>query len=300
MTRDDTGATRLPVGHSARRRNSRGWYLLIGVASAIVLSGAIFWGFREMRNGASRNETRQRFLELAVDLVCYSEQFGRLPCPVRRESVGRPTEVSSPNGAGRPLYSWRVEIVPFLMSWHGSWSRSHAWNDPVNAQLVELSSFYSYDADEPSDERTESFPDTNILAITGPGTAFGDDKEPRTAMADVPPGTILAVESRASGIPWAAPGDFDIRTMPRTINASDGKGISSRHVGGFHVMFADMQVWFLSDKLSYQTLEKFFTIEGAERHDREKLLGPFALHRAGGKAFGSRRKDEEREERGHP
>ena len=37
---------------------------------------------------------------------------------------------------------------------------------------------------------------------------------------------ILLVEVRNSGTHWMQPGDFDIRTMPRTINDPAGKGIS--------------------------------------------------------------------------
>jgi hypothetical protein len=99
------------------------------------------------------------------------------------------------------------------------------------------------------------------------------------ALKDVPPATILAVETRSSGIPWPAPGDFDIRTMPRTVCARDGKGISSRNPGGFHLIFADGQVWLLSDKVPFETLSKFFKTADAAKHNREQLLGSFALHR---------------------
>ena len=75
------------------------------------------------------------------------------------------------------------------------------------------------------------------------------------------------------------PRDFDIRTMPHTINAPDGKGISSGFPGGFHVLFADGTVWFLSDKVPFETLQKFFTVGDAEKHDRETLLGPYVLDR---------------------
>ena len=149
-----------------------------------------------------------------------------------------------------------------------------AWDDPGNKQLVELSFFYAYGL-----TGTKPFPETNILAITGPGTAFGDGKGPPLAMKDVPPQTIIAVETRSSGIPWPAPGDFDIRTMPQTINAPDGKGISSRNAGGFHVIFGDGSVWLLSDTAPFETVKKFLTVADAKRNDRDKSLGPFAMYR---------------------
>ena len=98
------------------------------------------------------------------------------------------------------------------------------------------------------------------------------------SLKDVPPDAILIVEVRASGIPWPAPNDFDIRTMPHAINAVDGKGISGRFAGGFHVGFAD-GVWFLSDNVPFETLKKFFTVADAKQYDREKLLGPYVLER---------------------
>lgn len=151
-------------------------------------------------------------------------------------------------------------------------------DSPANRQLVDLSSFYAFDAPRPEGHR-QSFPETKLLAITGPGTAFGDGTGRPMAVKDAPPATILTGETGTSGIPWPAPGDFDIRTMPRTVCARDGKGTSSRNAGGFHVSFADGQVWLLSDKVPFETLSKFFTTADAEKHNREQLLGPFVLHR---------------------
>jgi hypothetical protein len=179
---------------------------------------------------------------------------------------------------GRPLYSWRVALVPYLEAWRGSWDDAQPWDHPANQQLVDFSSFYAYDFHERPDN-SHSFPEANVLAITGPGTAFGDGITLPPTVAVLPPSCILAVETRASGIPWPAPGDFDIRTMPTTINAADGKGISSRNTAGFHVIFADGQVWFLANEVPFETLKKFFTLDQANQHDREELLGPFVLHR---------------------
>jgi hypothetical protein len=45
------------------------------------------------------------------------------------------------------------------------------------------------------------------------------------------------------------------------------------------VLFADGEVWFLSDKVPFEDLKKFFTVAGAKAHDREALLAPYALAR---------------------
>ena len=115
-----------------------------------------------------------------------------------------------------------------------------------------------------------------MFAITGPGTAFGDgETELPHSLDDLDADTIVVVEVRDSAMHWMAPGDFDIRTMPRTINAPDGRGISSRFRAGFHVIFADGAVWRLSHDTPPAALEKFFTIEGARRFDRDELLGAY-------------------------
>jgi len=72
-----------------------------------------------------------------------------------------------------------------------------------------------------------------------------------------------------------APGDLDIRPMPRKIG--DPQGISGVVRGGFHVGFADLSVWCLRDDTPFAAVEKFFTIEGAAAHDRESVLGPYRL-----------------------
>ena len=48
-------------------------------------------------------------------------------------------------------------------------------DDPANSQLVELSFFYAMGTSESAPYPV--FPDTNVLAITGPGTAFGDGNQ---------------------------------------------------------------------------------------------------------------------------
>ena len=75
-------------------------------------------------------------------------------------------------------------------------------------------------------EAERPFPATNVMAITGPGTAFGDGTAEPEKLEDIPKNTIIVVESRSTGIPWPEPGDFDIRDMPTAVGSPDGRGIS--------------------------------------------------------------------------
>jgi hypothetical protein len=244
--------------------------------ACIVAAGLFVAGLAGCIN---HKAARRWTCSVSMALMNYSDVYGHLPYPIVREvPAAQANGAGPPAGLARPLYSWRVALVPYLQSWHGAWDSSQPWNSPSNTQLMELSSFYTLDAPRVQGAR-ESFPETRLLAITGPGTAFGDGIGPPMAVKDAPPATILVVETASSRIPWPAPGDFDIRSMPRTVCSHDGKGISSQHAGGFHVIFADENVWLLSDKVPFETLSKFFTTADAKTHDREQLLGPFVLVR---------------------
>jgi hypothetical protein len=221
-------------------------------------------------------DTMKRF----IGIYHFLHYLQDLPFPVQRAPfVYGKFDV---NGDGQDLYSWRARISNYGCRWEWTWDESKPWDSPDNRGLMQRSPLFAADH-TPAQTReslasSQSFPDTVIVAIVGPGTAFGEGKT-STPLKGLPPSAVLLVESRASGIPWPAPGDFDIRTMPRTINAKDGRGISGQNAGGFVVLFADGQVWFISDRVPFETLEKFFTISGADKFDREVLLGPLTLDR---------------------
>ena len=220
------------------------WPVLVWLPAVLafgVLMALFAWGCQAAIRKDRRRETRMNLQMLLAGLSQYRHNFDQLPFPVRRFQMNS-AQTSRRNGQGEALYSWRVEMIPYLESWHGSWDRSRRWDSPANRDLLELSGFFCYDQSFFKITASESkgpFPETNALAITGPGTAFGDGMEQPMSLKDVPADAILLVKARTSGIPSANPGDIDIRTVPQTINGSDGKGIPSRDPAGFHVGFAD-------------------------------------------------------------
>ncbi len=288
MNQEKNEPTQLPLQSNRSRNKLRTVCKWIAIAAVVcIVLGLFVWWVQIQHNKSIRKLTTRDFLHIGMAFAGRSQRTGHLPYPVRRQSA-KPEkdieDITDPNGTGRPLFSWRVDILDNLGSGPVTWDWQQPWDSPANRTLLEWNSFYSYYPWDPSENAAqgsvEDFPETNVMAITGPGTAFGDgDKEQPKSLKDVPPSTILVVESRKSGIPWPAPGDFDIRTMPETINAPDGKGISSRYPGGFHVLFADGDVWFLSNKIPFETLKKLFTVENAKKYDREKLLGPYIIDR---------------------
>ncbi len=262
------------------------WVTVAGAAAAIGFLATVRhtcnWP-SSMGNSATKTTastaarlTMNRF----IGTYCILVRLRGLPFPVRNAPVK--DRLGKVNGSGAALHSWRAEVSDFAWCWDVGWDGSQPWDSAADRGLMWRDWCFSADgtpkATADSVQRQTSFPQTVMVAIVGPGTAFGDGRT-RTPVRGMPPGAVLLVESRASGIPWPAPGDFDIRTMPHTINAQDGSGVSGQNPGGFVVLFADGQAWFLSEKVPFDTLERFFTIDGAKRHDRERSLGPFALDR---------------------
>ncbi len=116
-----------------------------------------------------------------------------------------------------------------------------------------------------------------VLAVTGPGTAFGERDSPRLSILDLAPDTILLIESKNSGIKWPQPGDVDIRWLRKNYRVDAERTPASIHEGGFHVAFADGSAWFLRSDTPFRKLEPFLTVEGARNADREKLLAEFRI-----------------------
>jgi hypothetical protein len=277
----------------------------LGVSLILLFVGVIVYerGAPE-RARRQRMDTTRKFAEIAIAFKSYSDTValqvlirshppdpdggwspngvrgtGPLPPPVIRAGAAWSDDLSMQRNEGKSSYSysWRYALFPNLIGVGKLLHYDEPWDAPVNQAVVNKYGSFFYSGPEAA--RNGPIRDAIALAITGPGTAFGDGREAPMRLSDVPAAAILVVEVRASGIPWPAPGDFDIRTMPQTINAPDGNGISGNHAGGFHVIFGDREVWFLADDVPFETLKKFFTVADAKRYDREKLLGPYALDR---------------------
>lgn len=243
--------------------------LKVALAGVVVVSiaFALVHHLLQTRTNRSRLRTGLTFETVGLMLQNYSDTFGSLPPPIARDA------------SGKPLHSWRLTVLPldenpaFLTDTAGlvDWPIGEPWNAPDNAWCRARNTAYSYDG--PANAEASS---TNIVAITGPGTAFGDGNgvAPKS-IAELPYDAILCVEARATNIHWMEPRDFDIRKLPNTINGA--AGISSRYQAGFHVLFADGHVWFVSHSVPFESLAKFFSVDHAEKHDRQQVLGPYRI-----------------------
>lgn len=277
--RDDRGLTPLTLQRPWRFQFSLRTALVVMTLIAVTL-GCYLWVQQRHREARRHYLTRMSFLMTYSSLDHYNYCYHRLPFLVRREAPDFPTNRGNANGTGKALYSWRAEVALCRDCWFkGNWDPAATWDSPANKEIADFPWQFCYDGLLGFEWPKEYSKQTCMMAITGPGTAFGCPEDTPMSLKAVPKNTILVVEVRNSGLHWMEPGDLDIRTMPRTINASDGKGISSRYRGGFHVLFADGAVWFISETVPFSELEKLFTIEGGKQHDRQAVLGPYLLDR---------------------
>ena len=244
---------------------------------AFVLVALVLGGLRALLDTVERARCvllNHQFAGIAQALHHYHAKTGLLPHPVRRAGSGSDLVPRGHDPEAEPLYSWRLNLLSlyFGIDHDADLAYDKPWNDPSQQSAAWGTGVYSFDDESWASDQT------NVVAITGPGTAFGDGaRELPRSLHDVDDDTILLVEVRRSGIPWRAPGDLDLRTMPPTIDRADGRGISGCRAYGFHVVFADGAVWILSHRTPFDELRKFFTVEAARRYDRDEVLKPYRV-----------------------
>ena len=130
---------------------------------------------------------------IGVALQVYHELYGHLPPAVVRDRDGR------------PLYSWRVELLPFLEHNHlyHRFRTDEPWDSPHNAALLgETPRCY-----RPVLGWDEAPGTTRYQVVVGPGTAFERDRLTWADFPNGPAGTILVAEAQEA-VPWSKPADL--------------------------------------------------------------------------------------------
>jgi hypothetical protein len=123
----------------------------------------------------------------------YSATHFKLPPPV----------VCDKNG--RPLYSWRVALLPFVeqQSLHKRFKLDEPWDSPHNTALLKPTPSCYYIGGPPDDPPGT----TRYQAFVGPGSAF---ERPGLFWNDFPhgPGKTLLVVEAGEPVPWTKPVDL--------------------------------------------------------------------------------------------
>jgi Protein of unknown function (DUF1559) len=174
----------------------RAWILVF-----LTLLGGLclaFWlvepHVQKVRNGDSWGYSATSVKQISMALLAYQDAYKKLPPAVVKDKDGR------------PLYSWRVLLLPFLEEnlIYKQFKRDEPWDSPHNKELLATTPpcyqpFFTVQNISPGK--------THYQLFIGPGTAF---ERPGLHLArDFPDGpgrTILVVES-ATPVWWSKPED---------------------------------------------------------------------------------------------
>lgn len=233
---------------------------------AILVCAPLLWGFGLWLQGLPGSYSHyyrvtSQLFNIYGGFELYEQHNGHLPA------------ATAPDPATGQLVSWRIDVFEEALRNQGltemSYNREQVWHHSSNLRLQDNVAYYGLFSFSPT-TALDGFA-THYKAITGNGTAF--DPERRWSLRELPGDLILVVRMENSETHWMEPGDLRIEEL---LTCEDPcKNLTGPL--GYAVLFADGARWVLSPRVPFAELRKFFTIEDAERNDRDKLLAPYRI-----------------------
>jgi len=198
--------------------------LRVGGAQAAIAVGLLLPAVQKVREAASRTHSMNNMKMLGLALHNYHDANGRFP----------PAFVV--DKAGKPLYSWRVLILPYIEqdAIYKKWKMDEAWDSPNNKPLSDLGAMF--DAGKP--------------APMASGTRLQD-------VTDGTSNTFMVVDAREE-VPWAAPQElpFDPK-KPLPPMGAPGRQL-------FLALMGDGSVRAIALGVAEETLKAYITRNGGE------------------------------------
>lgn len=230
-------------------RRLAGWGMALGLMwlGLLVLVGLMPAGSTP-HVGARRAQAVNNLKQIGLAFHNYHSDYDRFPPAV---VYGRD---------GRPLYSWRVVILPYLeqQALYASFHLDEPWDSPHNRQLLgKRPSIFAPVGLTGDPSRTYA------QVFTGPGTAFEDrDGATLESFTDGPANTLLVVEA-AEPVLWTRP--IDLSYSPRAPLPPLGRPfVDGGKPLGFVGLFADGSVRFLKKRTTETILRALITRNGGE------------------------------------
>lgn len=248
------------AGKTAQRETiGRRKQIWVSVAVASVLFGIlaasmIFLqpGFESIQRQRKLVGCRNNAQKIALALQSYCDRHGTYPPPVVQDATGK------------PLYSWRVLLLPFLghSDLAKEFNYAEPWDSIQNMSLVRrMPSVFA----SPASPDAQGMGDTNYMLLTGNGTLFpATGPLSRQDVTDPAGETLLVVEVRNSGLSWSQPGDLDVAKMKYQINATGKDAVGGNHQGGAVVATVDGKSAILPERLAGSTFRALITPAGGE------------------------------------
>jgi prepilin-type processing-associated H-X9-DG protein len=215
--------------------------LMIGPA---ILLGLLLPAVQKVREAANRAQSQNNLKQIALAMHNYNSTHGSFP----------PAVVCSRDG--KPLYSWRVLLLPYLgnNALYKQFRLDEPWDSANNKSwLDQMPPVYRHPAEAAGDNSS-----TVYQAIVGKDAAFEGTQGMRlTDFTNGTANTILVAEA-AVAVPWTKPDDLSYapdRPLPRF----------SEHLGGgFNALFADGSVRTIQKGTKEEVLRGFLTRKGLQ------------------------------------
>jgi hypothetical protein len=210
--------------------------------TSAIVTGLLLPAVQKTRGAATKMSNANNLRQLVLAMHNYHDTRGRLP----------PAVIYSKDG--KPLYSWRVELLPYLgqEQLYQQFKKDEAWDGPNNKRLLaRMPPVFDLPGKAPDGQGL-----TYYQVFTGPGTPFnGKMGIPFAQFTDGTSNTILIVEA-TKGVPWTAPQDIPYTAPKRpTDPPSPIRHLLGGHFGNvFHVAMADGSTLAISKMVSDQTL----------------------------------------------
>ncbi len=224
---------------------------LIGILFVILLPA-----IEPTRPSALRVQSVSKLKQIGLALYDYQQEHGRFPPAVVYSSEGR------------PLYNWRVLILPYMeqKDLYAKFDLNEAWDGPHNRELLaQRPVVYG-----PSGIAVESSL-TFYQAFVGAGTAFEDRRG--TTLKDFPDGlskTAMVVEAREP-VPWTKPIDLpymEVAQLPQLgggVFTPSPRPFVAGNIDGFNALFADGSVHYIHlGRVKESILRALITRKGNE------------------------------------
>jgi len=225
--------------------------IMIGVGIVCVLGCLVVGGVLaalmvplQVGGAAANSASHNNLKQIMLAMHNYHDNYKTFPPAVVNDADGK------------PLYSWRVLLLPFLEQDHlyRQFDKDKAWDDPANLEISRqmLSIFHSPHDPELAPEGT------NYFVVIGENTAFPADKPVGlNTILDGTSNTIGVVELRGIEGSWAAPIDPKMENIAMSIGPGPGQ-LNSPTPQGLNAAFCDGFVRTLPSNLPPGTLQLLF------------------------------------------
>lgn len=246
------GGTPFGAKQPARPSSGLGW--ILGIGAALLLGGGCVTGIVLLvvlpsMERQKRFKSANNLKQIVLALHNYHDVYKRLPPAVVRDATGK------------PLYSWRVAILPFLeqQNLHNQFDKSQAWDSPANIAIsnMALEVFRS-----PGDGSCAAN-GTNYFVVLASGKNFneqtflGDGKRQNSfaAITDGTSNTIAVLELKGIAGSGAAPNDPEFDKLDLVIGNQSGQ-LHPVQATGLQVAMADGSISFLPSTTDAETLRR--------------------------------------------